>query len=291
MMHGNKEEFIKIIERASKAAGFPMNLIEKDYYLTVLLGGINRELDDRLVFKGGTCLNKVYFDYYRLSEDLDFTMLLPKGEISRMVRKRSMGKIKKIIKKYVESYGLKLDETENPGRNENKQYVYNITYDSILTGTTGSIKFEIGLRANSQLPVNKMKIRHLFNNPFTGNALFEGGEIQCLSLDEVAAEKVRAAATRKVIAPRDFFDLSFFIKRGFDFGSDDFLELVEKKFGEDGYEGKAASYYRNLSRSEIEINSMISRLEKELYPVVTKESAAEFNIDIVLAYFNKLSGL
>ena len=30
-----------------------------------------------LVFKGGTCLSKVYADFYRLSEDLDLVVPVP----------------------------------------------------------------------------------------------------------------------------------------------------------------------------------------------------------------------
>ncbi len=199
-----------------------------------------------------------------------------------------MDGVKRNIKRYAESFGLRLDETEKAGRNENKQYIYFIEYDSIITETKDSIKFEIGLRANPYLPPNKMKIKHLFKNPYTGEYLFEPGEIQCLSLAEIAAEKVRAATTRKVIAPRDFFDLHYFIKNGFDFNAEEFLRLVEKKLAEDGFDLKGRESYRNLSRSETEIKAMKSRLEKELYPVLTAEAAKEFDIEAVLKYFNEL---
>ena len=51
--------------------------IEKDYVLSWLLYGISRSdvLSKILVFKGGTVLKKVYFEDYRFSEDLDFTLL------------------------------------------------------------------------------------------------------------------------------------------------------------------------------------------------------------------------
>ncbi len=66
MLHKNKEEFIKILERASRNKGFLLPLIEKDYYLTLILSSINN-LSDNLIFIGGTCLNKIYYSYYRLS--------------------------------------------------------------------------------------------------------------------------------------------------------------------------------------------------------------------------------
>jgi hypothetical protein len=35
MLHNDKEEFLKILERASAQTGFPLRLLEKDYYITV----------------------------------------------------------------------------------------------------------------------------------------------------------------------------------------------------------------------------------------------------------------
>src|SRR5437764_10550228 len=50
--------------------------VEKDYVLGWLLAGIatRQELMDKWIFKGGTCLKKCYFETYRFSEDLDFTL-------------------------------------------------------------------------------------------------------------------------------------------------------------------------------------------------------------------------
>lgn len=52
------------------------DVIEKDYVLGWLLAGIFEHalLKDKWVFKGGTCLKKCYFETYRFSEDLDFTL-------------------------------------------------------------------------------------------------------------------------------------------------------------------------------------------------------------------------
>jgi predicted nucleotidyltransferase component of viral defense system len=52
------------------------DIIEKDYVLGWLLAGIaaHPELHDAWVFKGGTCLKKCYFETFRFSEDLDFTL-------------------------------------------------------------------------------------------------------------------------------------------------------------------------------------------------------------------------
>lgn len=52
-------------------------VIEKDYVLGWLLAGVAQEpaLAQTWVFKGGTCLRKCYYETYRFSEDLDFTIV------------------------------------------------------------------------------------------------------------------------------------------------------------------------------------------------------------------------
>jgi predicted nucleotidyltransferase component of viral defense system len=65
----------EVLERASELSLRPQ-IVEKDYVLGWLLAGIyqNRELADAWTFKGGTCLKKCFFETYRFSEDLDFTV-------------------------------------------------------------------------------------------------------------------------------------------------------------------------------------------------------------------------
>jgi predicted nucleotidyltransferase component of viral defense system len=60
----------------SREFSLPVNTIEKDYVLGWLLAGIanHAELFSKWIFKGGTCLKKCYFETYRFSEDLDYTL-------------------------------------------------------------------------------------------------------------------------------------------------------------------------------------------------------------------------
>ncbi len=72
----------EILEQASALKLLP-HVVEKDYVLGWILGGIyaNAALVDSWVFKGGTCLKKCYFETYRFSEDLDFTLLDATGPV------------------------------------------------------------------------------------------------------------------------------------------------------------------------------------------------------------------
>ncbi|MBA4419164.1 MAG: hypothetical protein C0392_14845 [Syntrophus sp. (in: bacteria)] len=87
MLHRNKDDFVRTLNQVAMQTGFMLPLVEKDYYLTILLSRLH-ELSEDLVFKGGTCLNKIYFSYYRLSENLDFTMRLPSDAATRAMRRR-----------------------------------------------------------------------------------------------------------------------------------------------------------------------------------------------------------
>lgn len=75
------------IMELSREFGIRANVVEKDYVLGWLLSGIfnHTEIKSGWVFKGGTCLKKCYFETYRFSEDLDFTLteLLSYGILMR----------------------------------------------------------------------------------------------------------------------------------------------------------------------------------------------------------------
>ena len=289
MIHEDKEEFIKALGKASKKKGFLLPLIEKDYYLTVILSRVH-ELSRDLILKGGTCLNKVYYAYYRLSEDLDFSMKLPQYKATRGQRRKCIQPIKDRIEKFIEQFGMRVDSAGNPGRNESKQYVYYFAYQSALRSAKGKIKFEIGLRFNPIDPVEKHQIQHAFLHPFTGEPLFDGGRVNCLSLNEIISEKLRAAALRLKVAPRDFYDLDFILRNGFDLTNKEVVELIKKKFEEDKADKDLSKYRVNLGRSDAEIKDMRSRIEEELFDVLTPNERKNFVLDTALERINKVMG-
>lgn len=286
MIHENKEEFIKVLEIASKKKGFLLPMIEKDYYLTLILSVVS-ELSEDIIFKGGTCLNKVYYSYYRLSEDLDFSMKLPQYEATLGQRRKCIQPVKNKIEQFVEQFGIRIDDAGNPGRNESKQYVYYFVYQSALRLVEAKIKFEIGLRFNPITPVEKHRIQHAFLHPFTGEPLFDGGSINCLSLNELLAEKLRASAIRERIAPRDFYDLDFVLRNGFNLASKEVIKLFKNKLEEDNADNDLEKYRINLGRSDTEIKDMRSRLEVELFDVLTPDERKNFNLDAALKRINE----
>src|SRR5262245_14796787 len=64
------------IMRVAGDLGLRPEIVEKDYVLGWVLAGIfhDQVLSPVWIFKGGTCLKKCFFETYRFSEDLDFTI-------------------------------------------------------------------------------------------------------------------------------------------------------------------------------------------------------------------------
>lgn len=286
MIHKNKDQFLASLDHAVSRTGFRAHLLEKDYYLTLILSRLN-ELSDKLIFKGGTCLNKIYYSYYRLSEDLDFSMQLPDYTVTRTIRRKCIQTVKEKIEEYAKQFGMRVDGVKDAGRNVSKQYIYYFVYKSVLQPSEQTIKFEIGLRFNPIEKVIKRKVQHKFVHPFTEEPLFDAGEVNCLSLNEIVAEKLRAAAIRLTIAPRDFYDLDFILRHGFKLDNPKVMELFKKKLKEDDGDTNPKKYKLNMGRSDEEIAEMKSRIEEELSEVLTQDERKNFDLDKALNRINK----
>ena len=64
----------EILERSNLLSLQPTT-IQKDYVIGWILRSISKHTElSKWIFKGGTCLKKCYFETYRFSEDLDFTV-------------------------------------------------------------------------------------------------------------------------------------------------------------------------------------------------------------------------
>lgn len=289
MLHSNKDEFLKVLERTSSQTGFPLRLLEKDYYITVVLSRIN-DLSNDLVLKGGTCLSKIYYSYYRLSEDLDFTLKMSSGSTARTMRRNAIRPIKEALRPFLRNFDMNIEELDKAGHRESTQYIYYLDYDSVVLNKKESIKLEIGLRFSPLLPVITKKVSNKFLHPFTKEPLFDTGSANCLDLKELVAEKLRAAATREVIAARDFYDLGFLLKEKFNFNDKEQIELFRKKLQEDGFLSDLSRYRINLGRSDKEIDEMVSRMEDELFPVLTLDEQKSFNMSRTLDEINRMFG-
>ena len=71
-LHNDKNTFSKILENVGKASNIQVDLVEKDYYVTLILKEL-AAASDKIVFKGGTSLSKARKAINRFSEDVDIS--------------------------------------------------------------------------------------------------------------------------------------------------------------------------------------------------------------------------
>jgi predicted nucleotidyltransferase component of viral defense system len=279
----NREKLKDVIPALARKHNFRPAIVEKDYYLTVILNNIGSGLSDKLIFKGGTLLNKIHLNYHRLSEDLDFVYLSKQALTSRSARSKAITPIREKMPEFLELLDLGSENPQGQGFNNSTQYVFNISYPSFITGKHESIQIEVALR---QIPLDKPVhnvIKHFYKDPFTGKDLIPKNKILSLSLNEAVAEKLKAAITRRDLAIRDYYDLWHIAESGFDFRNKQFLTIFKKKLDAEGYLG---DYRYNFGLSEESINLLQRQVETDLIPVIRLEE--KFDLGKVFVRFNKI---
>ena len=275
----DKEKFKDLISTIARKMRFRPIIVEKDYYLTVILNNIETLLSDKIVFKGGTLLNKAHLNYHRLSEDLDFTFFAPLT--TRSQRSGAIMPIREKMPDFLKALQLTSDKPEGEGFDNSKQYVFKVKYPSVLTAKEDIIKIEISLR---QPPIDKpvnTEIKHFYQDPFTGDDLFPIGKVLSLSWNEAVAEKLKAAISRKDVAIRDYYDLWHIAEFGFDFYNDKFIKLFKRKVTDEGYKG---DYKQDFGLSPDKLSTLRRQVETDLMPVI--RAGESFDLEKVFDRFN-----
>jgi predicted nucleotidyltransferase component of viral defense system len=195
----------EILELASDFSLQPTT-VQKDYVLGWVLRAISNNQDlSKWVFKGGTCLKKCYFETYRFSEDLDFTV--PSEHV--ISRERINNYLEGTISWIEENSGLtfprrdwKIDEYTN--LRGNTSFQVKISYSGPLIGAPRSlprIKFDI---TQDERLVDTPQLRNVHHNFSDG--FIPIPQVLCYSIDEILAEKSRALFERNGRA-RDVYDV------------------------------------------------------------------------------------
>ncbi len=100
--HLEIDSFRDAIQFTAGKTEFPPALIEKDYFCSLVLREIYRSEVQTLVFKGGTSLNKVHAGFYRLSEDLDFSISVS-SDAKKAARKIAIAPAKELVGESIDS--------------------------------------------------------------------------------------------------------------------------------------------------------------------------------------------
>jgi len=208
------------IRRLSIETKFSPRLLEKDYHLTRILHKISEKRIENFVFKGGTCLNKCYLGFYRLSEDLDFIFNRGVKGLSKTQIKKILDNLRRTIFEILNELGLETNKELGKGwkmltsKEEPKIVGLEIrtTYKSLLDNSNQTIKIEISFRNKLINPAKIRPIHHEFINALGEPILKEDVKIEAIDLAENFAEKFRAIVTRKNMAIRDIYDIYFILK-------------------------------------------------------------------------------
>ncbi|MBN8659058.1 MAG: nucleotidyl transferase AbiEii/AbiGii toxin family protein [Candidatus Obscuribacter phosphatis] len=195
----------EILEFASTLKLAP-NVVEKDYVLGWILAGIsnNSELDS-WAFKGGTCLKKCFFETYRFSEDLDFT-LSAAGHIDEDFLKKVLSDTCTWI---TEESGITLPREQisvdiytNPRGKLSCQGKLGYRGPLSLPTNAGWPKIKLDLTSDERvvLPPSRRPVFHPYSDSPEG-----GISVNCYAYTEAFAEKFRALGERT--RPRDLYDV------------------------------------------------------------------------------------
>ncbi len=180
--------------------------IEKDYVIGWLLRAISiNEILSKWVFKGGTCLKKCYFETYRFSEDLDFTI-----PTDQPISVESINTNLDEAASWIESNSgiafpredWKIEEYINP--RGKTSFSTKISFSGPLGLRNRSrqrVKFDL---TQDEMIVDIPQLRDLHH--IYEDACDPAPQILCYSIDEVLAEKTRALVEREGRA-RDVYDI------------------------------------------------------------------------------------
>ncbi len=209
------------IQNKARDVGVRDQQIEKDYILSWILQGIAQHatLSKTIVFKGGTVLKKVYFEDYRFSEDLDFT-LLDDGMTNAQ-----------IFEWFTEVFEYIKEEANIPLEiiNNNKHQDGGINFYISYVGPLG------GIGANKKVKVDisrseKLVLQPALNTVFIGYSDQEEHQLLCYSLEEVLVEKLPCVMQR--MQARDFYDIWYLLaihKMDIDFYIEEFKQKCKSK--------------------------------------------------------------
>ena len=195
----------------SREFGLSPQVIEKDYTLGWLLAGIaaHPEIGRSWVFKGGTCLKKCYFETYRFSEDLDFTLTNPDylneefllaafSDISAWIYDQAGIEIP--------ADTIRFEIYENPRGNISSRGRIGYRGPMQRRGDAPRVKLDL---TDDEVLVLEPVMREV-HHPYS-DLPQDGIHVLCYGFEEVFAEKIRALAERE--RPRDLYDVVHLYRR------------------------------------------------------------------------------
>lgn len=189
------------IQQKAREAGVRDQQIEKDYVISWILNGIAQHelLSKSIVFKGGTVLKKIYFNDYRFSEDLDFTLIkneIPNGQIFDWFNETF---------EYIREEANISVEIIDDNEHEDAGINFYIGYVGPLGGLGSNKKVKVDISRAEIL-----QFEPLIGQPFIEYSDMVNHQLLCYSLEEILVEKMRSVMQRMQV--RDFYDIWYLLE-------------------------------------------------------------------------------
>lgn len=189
------------IQQKAREVGVRDQQIEKDYILSWIMRGIAQHelLSKIIVFKGGTVLKKIYFENYRFSEDLDFTLL--DNDISN---EQIFVWFKETFEYVKEEANIPLEIIDN-NEHEDGGINFYISYVGPLGGKGNNKRVKVDISRSE-----KLEFEPVIKNVYIDYSDLEEHQLLCYSLEEVLVEKMRSVMQR--VQARDFYDIWYLLE-------------------------------------------------------------------------------
>lgn len=210
------------IQQRAREVGVRDQQIEKDYMLSWILKGVSQheQLSKIIVFKGGTVLKKIYFEDYRFSEDLDFTLL-----DNAITNEQIFTWFKEAFEYIRDEANIPLDIIDN-NEHEDGGINFYISYVGPLGGQGSNKKVKVDISRSE-----KLQFEPVLKPIFIHYSDLEEHELLCYPLEEVLVEKLRSVMQR--MQARDFYDIWYLLEQhGME--ADFYLDEFSKKCASKG---------------------------------------------------------
>ncbi|MBP5452740.1 MAG: nucleotidyl transferase AbiEii/AbiGii toxin family protein [Treponema sp.] len=197
-LHNDKETFSQAINLVTNQNGLSSEIVEKDYYVTMIL----RLLSERLpfiVFKGGTSLSKCHKAINRFSEDIDIT-------IDTTISQSQKKKVKDAIEEACSILGLSIPNIEDTrSRRDYNQYqiAYKPVQDIIDADVPPTVILETSYTAVS-FPVSELPVHNYIGDMMVQEAP-DYIERYALSPFKMKVQDISRTLADKVFALCDYY--------------------------------------------------------------------------------------
>jgi uncharacterized protein len=197
------------VQRYSAESGLrDIMIAEKEVVLTFLLQLLSeRGILNRLAFKGGTCLRKMFIGSQgRFSTDLDFT------GIEEHDHEDIILEMMQAFEQRFHGIQFAIPDDSYYETQDGLSWGVNPTYSHDWNASgVSEVKLQISRRETPTLPTER---RPQIEQSYFKLLPFASAEIVCLALSEILAEKIRACYQRN--KARDIYDLGMFATRPLD---------------------------------------------------------------------------